>query len=79
MRDILNNFDHNDLSKYKPATKHGRSDLLMITPNGEICYDPENKMFTVFDETYIYTVGETQYPIVAYTMLCAYCDYYLEG
>ena len=78
-REILRSFDHNELADYKPSDIHGCPELLMITPNGVICYNPEKKIFTVFDETYTYTVGETSYPMVAFTMLCSYCDYYLDG
>lgn len=78
-REILKNFNKDDLTKYSPATIHGCPDWLMITPWGEICYDPVENVFIVFDETYTDFVGRTPYPKVAFEMLRSYCDYYLEG
>lgn len=49
------------------------------TKNGEITFNKKTNLYTVWDETYAYTVGTTQYPKVAEAMLEAYIKYYLEG
>ena len=51
--------------------------LIKVTKNGSITYDLTTNLYTVWDETYAYTVGETQYPLVAKAMLEAYCSCYL--
>lgn len=48
-----------------------------ITKNGEITFDTEKKEYTVWDETYAFTVCVTNYPEVAKAALKAYCEYYL--
>lgn len=52
--------------------------LQRITPNGEITFDPVKREYTVWDETYAYTVCTTNYPKVAEAALKAYGDYYLN-
>jgi hypothetical protein len=51
--------------------------LIKVTKNGEITFDPETKLYEVWDETYSDTVGTTQYPLVAKGMLESYCRNYL--
>lgn len=51
--------------------------LIKVTKNGEITFDPETKLYEVWDETFAYTVGTTQYPLVAKDMLESYCRNYL--
>ena len=50
---------------------------LHVTKNGSITYDFTTQLYTVLDETFCYTVGETQYRLVAKAMLEAYCKHYL--
>lgn len=45
----------------------------------EITFDNETNYYTVWDETYAYPVGMTQYLKVAEAMLEAYIEHYLEG
>ncbi len=49
------------------------------TPNGEITFNKELSLYTVWDETYSNIVGTTFYPKVAEAMLDAYCKVYLDG
>jgi hypothetical protein len=51
--------------------------LIKVTKNGEITFDPEINLYTVWDETYAYIVGETYYSLVAKDMLESYCRNYL--
>jgi hypothetical protein len=51
--------------------------LIKVTKNGEITFDPETNLYTVWDETYAYTVGTTYYSLVAKDMLESYCKNYL--
>jgi len=48
--------------------------LIKVTKNGEITFDPETKLYEVWAETFAYTVGTTQYPLVAKDMLESYCS-----
>lgn len=52
--------------------------LVKVTENGEICYDTEACLFIVFDETYCYEVGTTNYPLVAVSVLETYTSEYLK-
>lgn len=49
------------------------------TPNGEITFNETTGMYTVWDETYAYTVCVTQYPFIAEAALELYCKYLNEG
>jgi hypothetical protein len=51
--------------------------MVRITPNGEITFDPETKEYIVWDETYADTVCTTAYEQVARVALEAYAKYYL--
>jgi hypothetical protein len=51
--------------------------LIKVTKNGEITFDPQTNLYEVWDETWAYTVGTTQYPLVAKDMLESYCRNYL--
>lgn len=42
-----------------------------------ITFDSVTRIYTVWDETQAYTIGETSYPKVAEAMLDAYSKYYL--
>ena len=53
--------------------------LCPIKKSKEITFDKETNEYIVWDETYTYTVGRTQYSKVAIAMLDAYCKYYLEA
>ena len=43
-----------------------------------ITYDFETMLYTVWDETSAYEVGNTPYPYVAYAMMDAYVLHYLD-
>lgn len=48
---------------------------LMVSSNGEICYNTLERVFDVWDETYTCKIGTTIYPLVAYYMLKSYGDH----
>ena len=50
----------------------------MYTANGEITFNTITKVYTVWDETYAFTVCTTNYPQVAIAALKAYCEHYLN-
>ena len=57
----LISFCRSDLRGYKNAAKHGRPDLIMVSKNGEVCWNDSDKNFVVFDETYTDIICITPY------------------
>lgn len=45
-----------------------------VTENGEITYDTETKLFTVWNESYGDPVCVTQYDFIAFAALNSYAD-----
>lgn len=48
------------------------------TENGEITFDTDTKLYTVWDENYLDKVCETPYPKIAEKALEIYADDYLK-
>ena len=74
-KDLLLKFQE-DIPRLKPYWKYPVE--IKVTFNGEICYDTGLGKYVVYDETYTYLVGTTNYPLVALAMLESYCEEYLE-
>lgn len=58
--------------------RHYHEDEYFYTNNGEITYNKQTGIYTVWDETYANIVCTTVYPSIAEAALEWYCAY-LEG